>query len=179
MRLVDPLRIDELIRSTGARYAFGVAAVAVALGLRILLIPLTGKGAPFVLFFAATLVTSLVAGVGPAFLTLALSLPIAASEFVVRAGYPVSEAVAQACLYAVDGLIIVYITLLVSRRRKRLQEFNWQLALANEERERVLTRVRETIELAPDAYFLADREARYVDVNTRPPVGSWAMSGTS
>jgi PAS domain S-box-containing protein len=165
MRLANLLRSDAPIRSTVARYAFAAAAVGVALGLRLLLIPLTGVGAPFVFFFAATLVTSLVAGAGPALLCLALSLPIAAFEFVVRAGYPVSEAVAQACLYAVDGLIIVYITALVRQRRKRLQEFHWELALANEERERVLTRVRETIELSPDAYFLADSEGRYVNVN--------------
>ena len=164
MRLTNYLLGDLLIRSTSRRYVFAVCAVGVALGLRILLIPVTGKGAPFVLFFAATLVTSLVAGVGPALLSLAVSLPIAGYEFV-RAGYPVSEAIAQASLYSIDGLIIVYLSLLVSRRRQSLQEANQQLQRANEERERSLTRLRETIELAPDAYFLADLETRYVDVN--------------
>jgi PAS domain S-box-containing protein len=147
------------------RYGLSVAAVAVALGLRILLTPLTGLGAPFVLFFGATLVTSLVAGVGPALLCLALSLPIASAEFVLRAGYPLSQTVAQAFLYAVDGLIIVYLTVLIRRGRQSLQAANRQLQRANEERERSLARVRATIELAPDAYFVADLDARYTAVN--------------
>jgi PAS domain S-box-containing protein len=159
------LRTDWLIRSAFGRYAFGIAAVAVALGLRFLLMPWTGKGAPFVLFFGATLITSLVAGVGPAILSLTLSLPVAATEFVLRAGYPVSQAVAQSCLYAFDGFIIVYLTNLVSRRRKALQEANRELERASEERERAFARLREIIELAPDAYFLADLNARYTDVN--------------
>jgi PAS domain S-box-containing protein len=165
MRLIDPLRGDLLIRSTFGRYAFAIAGVALAFGLRVLLIPWTGIGAPYVVFFAATLVTSLVGGVGPALLSLALSLPIGSAEFVLRAGYPVSQALAQAGLYAVDGLIMVYLTMLMSRRRQSLQETNRQLQHAKEERERSLIRVRETIELAPDAYFLADLDGRYTDVN--------------
>ena len=121
-----------------------------------MLTPLTGKGAPFVLFFAATLVTSLVAGVGPALLCLAISLPLAAAVFVMPAGYSASQAAFQALLYGVDGLIIVYLTLLTTRRRQSLQDANQQLEAANEERAQSLARVRDTIELAPDAYFLAD-----------------------
>ena len=165
MRLTDHLGGGLLIRSAARRYAFAVCAVGVALGLRILLLPLTGKGAPFVLFFGATLVTSLVAGVRPALLSLALSLPVAGYEFVVRAGYPLPQAVAQGCLYAIDGLIIVYLTLLGTRRRQKLEEAHRQLEQVYEQREQSLTRLRETLDLAPDAYFLAGLDARYVDVN--------------
>ncbi len=143
MRLIDPHR-TVLFRSALARYAFGFAMVVAALALRLLLEPLTGTGAPFVLFFGATLVTSLVAGVGPAILTLVISLPVAVAVFVVPAGYPVSQAVFQALLYALDGVIVVYLAFLMIRHRRQ---------------------TRETVELAPDAYFLADLNARFMDVN--------------
>ncbi|HEU4994572.1 MAG TPA: PAS domain S-box protein [Gemmatimonadaceae bacterium] len=165
MRLADRLRSDVLFQSAIARYGFSVAAVAVALALRLALMPLTGAGAPFVLFFGATLVTSLLAGVGPAVLTVVISLPIAATLFVVHAGYTVSQAVFQSSLYGVDGLIIAYMTILTTRRRQNLQQANRQLVSANEERARSLARVRETIELAPEAYFLADLDAHLTDMN--------------
>ena len=165
MRLADYLRGDVRFESTVARYAFGVAAVAAALALRMLLTPLMGRGAPFVLFFAATLVTSLVAGVGPAVVSLAIGLVTAAAAFVLPAGYSMLQATAQAFLYAVDGSIIIYLTVLTNRRRLSLQRANRQLQRANEERARSLTRVRETIELAPDAYLLANLEARFTDMN--------------
>jgi len=165
MRLADRWRRDRFIQSTAGRYAVGVAAVAVAVGLRLLLLPLTGKGAPFVLFFGATLVTSLLAGVGPALLSLAITLPIATGTFVLSLGYPVSQALFQALLYSVDGLIIVYLTMLADLRRRRLQKSNHELESANEQRARALAWTRETIELAPEAYFLANLDGKFTDVN--------------
>ena len=133
-----------LFRSTYARYAFGFGMVVVAFALRLAVSPLTGKGAPFVLFFGATLVTSLVAGVGPAIVTLIVSLPVAVAVFVVPAGYPVSQAIFQALLYALDGVIVIYLAFLMTRHRRQ---------------------TRDTVELAPDAYLLADLSARFMDVN--------------
>ena len=89
-------RADHSSRHAVARYLVGIGSVVAAFTLRVLLTPLTGTGAPFVLFFAAVLVTSLYAGTGPGLVALVTSLPIAAYMFVVRAGYPVHEAVAQA-----------------------------------------------------------------------------------
>lgn len=165
MRSINDSHDRLPIRSTTGRIAFALCAVAATFALRLLLLPVTGKGAPFVLFFAATLLTSVFAGARPALLSLALTLPLATYEFVVRAGYPVGQALAQACLYTIDGVVIVYLTALISRRRRSLVEVNQRLTEANQERERSLTRLRETIELAPDAYFLADLGAHYVDVN--------------
>jgi len=150
---------------TVVRYAFAVGVVLTALGLRLLLIPLTGTGAPFVLFFAAILVTSLVAGVGPAVWSLVASLPLAAYLFVVRGGYPPSQAVYQILLYGVDGMIVIYLTGLARRRERSLDTANRLLQRADAERARVLERARDTIELAPDAFFLADLDARYTHVN--------------
>ncbi len=80
---------DHLSRHAVARYLVALGAVVTAFALRVLLTPLTGTGAPFVLFFAAVLVTSLYVGTGPGLVALVTSLPIAAYMFVVRAGYPV------------------------------------------------------------------------------------------
>ena len=87
---------DHLSRHAVARYLIALGAVAAAFALRVLLTPLTGTGAPFVLFFAAVMVTSLYVGSGPGLVALVTSLPIAAYMFVVRAGYPVDRAVYQA-----------------------------------------------------------------------------------
>ena len=56
-------RIDILFREDDIPVSLHVAAVVSAFALRMWLIRLTGMGAPFVLFFAAVLVTSLLAGV--------------------------------------------------------------------------------------------------------------------
>ena len=132
------------IRSALGRYSFAIAMVLAGLGLRLLLTPLTGRGAPFALFFSAALVTSFVAGVGPALLVVAISVPLALYLFVLPAGYPTHQALFLAALYAANGLIIVYVTVLMRRAQSR---------------------VSDTLELAPDAYFLADLRGRFITVN--------------
>ena len=114
------------------RYAFAVVMVAAAVGLRELLEPLTGTGAPFVLFFAAVTVTALLAGRGPGILATLLSLPLGADVFAVRAGYPLSQAAFQAALFAVDGLIVVYFSFLVTTARRAAERTGERLRLANE-----------------------------------------------
>jgi PAS domain S-box-containing protein len=146
------------IHGVVARYAFGAAMAASALVLRLLLTPLTGKGAAFPIFFAATLITSLLAGVGPALVCLAISLPLAVHFFVLPAGYHLHDAIFQAALYAIDGLIIVYLTGLLVRSRDDLEK-------AVAEREQARVQAHEAIELAPDAYFVSDLSARFTDTN--------------
>jgi PAS domain-containing protein len=157
------MRDETLLRSTAARYAFSVAAVAAAFALKILLMPWTGSGPPLVFAFAAILVTSIFAGPGPAVLALVITVPLGA--LILPAGYSDSQALVQASLYLIDGLIIVYLTSLTNRRRVSLQHANQRLLTANQERARALTRTRETIDLAPDAYFLADLDGHLSDVN--------------
>jgi PAS domain S-box-containing protein len=159
------LRPDRQFRHTFARYLFALVAVASALALRILLSPLTGSGAPFVLFFAAVLVTSLYVGTGPGLFALVIGLPLAAYMFVVRAGHPVSQAAFQALLYAVDGVIILYLTALADRRRRTLDQANRDLRRLSDDAARSEMRTREVIELSPDAFFLSDLDARLTDVN--------------
>jgi PAS domain S-box-containing protein len=118
--------------SAFVRYAFSVIIVAAAFGLKKLLEPLTGTGAPFVLFFAAVAVTSLVAGLGPGVCATLLSLPLGAYLFVMRAGYLASQAAIQAALFAVDGLIIIYLSFLMTRARRAAESTEERLRLANE-----------------------------------------------
>src|SRR5215470_19530207 len=113
---------NVLLQKPVVRYFFAIAAVAITFALRIWLIPLTGTGAPFVLFFAAVLATSLLAGVGPGICAVLLSVPLAAYTFVVRAGYPPFQAGVQSLLFAIDGSIVVYLTFLMKKGRRAVQE---------------------------------------------------------
>lgn len=156
---------DSFFQHTLSRYLFALGAVAAAFGLRVLLTSLTGDGIPFVLFFAATLVTSLFAGTGPGVLALAISIPLAAFAFIVRAGHPLEQALVQSLLYTVDGVIILYLTALTNRRRDTLNAANAELRRLSEEAEDSAARTRDVIGLAPDAFLLADLDARYIDAN--------------
>ncbi len=158
-------RVDVLLQCGTARYLFALVAVAAALALRILVLPLTGTGAPFALFIAAVLVTSLYAGTGPGLCALLLGLPLAAYLFVVRAGHPVSQATFQALLYSIDGFIVLYLTSLGNKRRRILDDAKERLRKVSEDAAQSAKRARDVIELAPDAYFLADLSARFTDVN--------------
>ena len=101
-----------------AQLAFPFAAVGAALALRILLVPLTGTGAPFLLFFGAVLITALYVGPVSGLAAAMLSAPIGAYVFVVRAGYAVSESVAQAGLFFVESLAIVYLAFVLTKARR-------------------------------------------------------------
>jgi PAS domain S-box-containing protein len=158
-------RVESLLHRTYARYLFALATVAAALGIKFLATPLTGRGAPFAIFFAAVLVTSLFAGVGPGLCALALSLPLAAFFFVVPAGYSVSQAVFQATLYFFDGLIVLYLTSITNRKRRTLDAANQTLHRVTDEAAGAEAGARSVIDLAPDAFFLADLDARFIDVN--------------
>src|SRR6516165_1431766 len=107
-------KTPRLVRLSGprwgvaVRYLFAAATVALALGLTLSMVPLTGRGAPFILFLVATLATGLFAGVGPGVLTVVCGILLAALLFVLPAGYSVSEALFQALLYVCAGSIILY-----------------------------------------------------------------------
>jgi PAS domain S-box-containing protein len=111
-----------LFRFTIFRYFFALAAVATAFALRIWLLPLTGTGAPFVLFFAAVVVTSLFAGVGPGISAALLSMPLAVSMFVTRAGYSIPQASFQSMLFAVDASVVIYLTFVTKKWMRSVRE---------------------------------------------------------
>jgi len=102
--------VKSLFQNAVARYLFSVAAVASVFALRVWLIPLTGTGAPYALFVAAVLVTGLFAGVGPAICAVLLSMPLGNYTFVVGAGHSIVQASFQSLLFAVDGIVVIYLT---------------------------------------------------------------------
>src|SRR5215831_6865356 len=145
-------RFNMLSQRTIVRYLLATAAVLVTFGLRIPLIPLTGTGGPFVLFFAAVLVTCLFVGVGPGICAALLSLPLATYTLIVRGGYPLFQAAFESLLFAIEGIVVVYLTFLMKKERQAIQEANRQLRTANAEITRSVARTRELTELAPDAF---------------------------
>ena len=102
-------------------YLVAVLAVACALGLRLLLQPLTGVGAPWVVFFSAVVVAALYGGRGPGICATLLSAPLAAVFFVLPSGHDRAEAVVQSALFTIDGTLLVYLTSLVGRGRKQAE----------------------------------------------------------
>jgi PAS domain S-box-containing protein len=144
MRWLTRLRGDVHLRSPWARYAFAVGAIGTAVVLRMALVPLTGRGAPYILIFAAMLAISLYAGVGPALLGLALSLPFARATFLMPGGHPPMHVATRSLLYIGNGLLIVYMAVVADKRRRRMQE---------------------TIDLSPDGYLEADARGRLTEAN--------------
>jgi PAS domain S-box-containing protein len=164
-RLSMRTRFNMLFQNTLVRYLFGIIAIAITFVLRMWFVPVTGTGTPFVLFFTAILATSLIAGVGPGICAVVLSLPLASYIFVTRAGYPIFQAVFESLLFTIDGVVVVFLTFLMKKGRQAIQEANRQLRSANEEITRSMARIRQVIELAPDAFFQADLNAHFTDVN--------------
>jgi PAS domain S-box-containing protein len=154
-----------LFQTRAARYAFSIAAVSLAFALKLWLVPLTGTGAPFVLFFAAIIAASLLAGIGPGACAVALSLPLGTYYFVIGAGYALNEAIFQSVLFGIDGIVVLYFANRIRQGRDRVQDANRQLQRANEVISSAEARTRELLELAPDAFFQADLDARLTDVN--------------
>ncbi len=147
------------------RYGVAVAIVALAFGIKKLVQPATGTGAPFALFFGAVLVTSVWAGPGPGVCATLLALAVAAFGFLVPAGFSASQAAAQAALFAVDGVIVVYLSFIVTRARRVAETSEQRLRMANEaasiaswEHDLVADRIR----WSPEAQLLFGRAERKV-----------------
>ena len=112
--------ISTRSQDTLTRYLVALVAVAATFLLRWWLIPWNGAVAPFVLFFAMVLVLSLFVGTGPGVFGVLLSLPLATYLFVARGGHSLSHASLQSALFAVDGLLVVYVTHLVTSGHRAL-----------------------------------------------------------
>src|SRR3954463_7100371 len=125
-------RARRTLERAPVRYLLGLTVAVVAFGIRLLLLRWTGKGAPFVLFFGATLLTSLVAGAGPGLLALLVSVPLGTLTFAVPGGATAKEAVFQALLYGADGLAIIYLSRLMRLAHMRLERANRELREAAE-----------------------------------------------
>jgi PAS domain-containing protein len=159
------LRINRLFENTIFRYSFAVAAVVCAFALRMWLVPWTGTGAPFVLFFAAVMATSLFAGVGPAILTVLLSLPLAGYTFVMGAGYSTAQASFQSLLFALDGIVVIYLTFLMNTAVRSLQSANRKARESEEKYRAASAELTLTLHTAETGLTHCTRDLRYLSVN--------------
>jgi PAS domain S-box-containing protein len=132
-----------------------------------MLIPVTGTGAPFVLFFAAVLVTSLFAGVGPAICAVLLSMPLGAYTFVIGAGYSAVQASFQSLLFAVDGIVAIYLTFLTRKGAHSLQDTNRQVRESEEKYRALFDSIDEGFCVIEVLFDEADNalDYRFLDVN--------------
>jgi PAS domain S-box-containing protein len=154
-----------IFHNTFVRYLFAIATVASTFALRLWLVPFTGTDAPLMLFFAAVLVISLVAGIGPGICAIVISVPFAAYTFVTGAGDSPFQGAVQGLLFAVEGITVVYLAFRMKKERQAAQDANQRLRWANEEIIGSIVRTREVVDLAPDAFFQADLDGRFTDVN--------------
>ncbi len=160
-------RINILLQSTIFRYLFGIAAVAIVFALRTWLVPWTGTGAPFVLFFGAVLVTSLFAGVGPAICAVLLSAPLGAYTFVMSAGYSVVQAFFQSLLFAVDGIVVIYLTFLITKWPRSLENATRQVRESEEKYRALFDSIDEGFCVVEALFDDADNplDYRFLEVN--------------
>src|SRR5262252_4955565 len=101
--------------SDGMRYLIGVASVAIALGLRMLLDPVLGDREPFATFYMAIALTGWFGGLGPSLATVGVGYLAAGWFFVAPRGelLPAELDAADAVdfvLYVGVGLVIAAVT---------------------------------------------------------------------
>jgi signal transduction histidine kinase len=108
-------------RPTWLRYLAAVLITLAALSLRFFLVPLTGTGAPFILFFGAVIISSLYGGIGPGLVTTLLSAPLAAYFFILQADYLPSQAFFQALLFVVESLLVAWMSASLQQAKRKAE----------------------------------------------------------
>jgi signal transduction histidine kinase len=143
------------------RYLLAVLTVGAALGVRFLLMPWTGVGAPFVFFFGTVLISSFFWGEGPGLLAGMLSVPLAGFFFVYQAGYTTSQALAQSILFLIETTIVAILTARFAKAKRRA-ELN----------ERAARQAEELIENVNNA--LRKRETELREAQRLASFGNWS-----
>lgn len=152
--------------SSFERYVLAILTLATAFGVRILLMPWTGAGAPFVFFIGTVLVCSFFWGPGPALLAGFLSAPIAAFVFVYQAGYTVSQALAQTVLFISETTIVALLTDRFAKAKRRA-ELN----------ERAARQAEARIEAANKALLKSENELK--EAQRLGSFGNWTWDAAS
>lgn len=112
--------MSDRIATPLARYGAAVLAVAVALGLRILLDPWLGDRSAYMPYVAAILAIALWLGGGPA--VLATMLSMAAGLIFVRGSVVQGRDMVEVAMFAATAAGIIVMSSLVQRSRQRLQK---------------------------------------------------------
>ena len=171
-RLKDRIRGEAPFRRASVRYGFAIGATITMLVVRLLLAPLAGDGVPLVVFFIGTLDTTVLAGVWPGLLSLALGTVFATVLFIAPVGLSTSQMVVHVTLYTLTGLLMVYLVHLTAERRLSLVEANVALTAAHAERGRALAHERAAREQAErTAEQLRESEERFRLTIDNAPIG--------
>jgi signal transduction histidine kinase len=111
-------------RPSWLRYAVAVISVAVALGLKLLLVPILSEDEPFLLFFAAILVTAVFGGLGPGLLATTIASLIDNYFFVepyFQFGFSRTDQQGRLVLFIVEGVFISIICARLQAARRRAE----------------------------------------------------------
>ena len=141
-------------------YVYAIPAVAITLGLRLLLSHWTGAGAPFLLFFTAVLLFGVIWGAGPALWVGILSAPIAGYLFVFQAHYSVAQAVAQSILFLIEVSLICWVVAQMHRAWSREREIFMRMESSNK-------LLQSLLENSPNVIFIRDEQGRYILANKK------------
>ncbi|HEX6202346.1 MAG TPA: ATP-binding protein [Thermoanaerobaculia bacterium] len=168
MSLASRLRFGESHRPAALRYGVALAATLIALGASVLLDPLTGGRAPFLLFVVAVVVAAWYGGLGPAMA--ATVAAVAAAEWLLLE--PTGRFMVHQATDVVALVVFVVVAVLVSwisgRTRLALDELRERTAdlqLRQEALRRRESEVRALVEHSPDLMVRVDRDLRYLYVN--------------
>jgi two-component system CheB/CheR fusion protein len=129
------------------RYLFALAAVAAAVGLRLLLDPWLGVRVPFITLFGAVIVAAWQGGFGPALVAAAAGYAVMQAIYLPGSGLVPAEVAA----YSLSALLIAALGGAMRRTAAR--------AASSDER------FRKFMENSPASVFIKDGEGRYVFVN--------------
>jgi signal transduction histidine kinase len=150
------------------RYGFAVACVVAAFGARLILVPATGVGAPYVLFFSAVLAASYFAGRGPGLVASLLAAAFAARFLAYEAGYSAREAILQGALFVLETSFVALVADALRRWQHDAAESATAARQATRARDELLAVVAHDLKNPLSAIALnaasIDRRARDGDV---------------
>lgn len=140
------------------RYGGAIFVTLSAAIIRFALMKLTGSGAPFVLFFGATLITTYLFGRGPGYLSGLLGALCGACFFMPSGALHVGQLVAQAGLFLLEAVSIAVVTDGFATS-KMLMEMQARALEHSESHYRVLT------EISPQVTWEADVSGHLTYIN--------------
>ncbi len=139
--MFSPLETTMKPRSYLLRYGFAAAAVAAALGFRLLLQPLTGIRVPYAAFFVAVAISAILGGLGPGLFASLLGGLAASYYLLPPEGFAIEGPHNRAGM-ALYGLVSTALVLLTAMQRKARMRAETAAQLAEERRAQLEREVR-------------------------------------
>ena len=117
--------MQQFSRSIWVRYGAAVVAVGLTLGVKLLLTPIISRDAPFLLFFAAVLISAWIGGLGPGLFATALATVFNFYFFMQpfdQFALESADQIARLSLSALEGVCISVICTKLQSARRRAEE---------------------------------------------------------